>query len=301
MSCKIILITASKGGVGKTSSVAAIGDVLARKMKKKVLLMDCDAQCNLSSRFGYNGKSLDNSLDVYLSTELAIASGSMSEEDHLPVKYFFNPCKKFSLRTKTQYKDYESLQLICGAKGIENLYNQFSATPNSDMIFREMLVEIKEQSDFDYVLIDTQPSVSSVLQSILLGVDYVITPVTPNRDSFIGANDVGLAYNRAKKKKSNFKNHDSIEFLGAFINKYATKTVVSEEVNNTIEEIWKNNPIFETIIPYRQAVEKAEFKWRTPVTSAYPADDSSIKFNRLTQEIVERINEIEAKKAGAVQ
>ena len=44
MGTKIIIVANNKGGVGKTSSVAALGDVLARKMDKKVLLIDADSQ-----------------------------------------------------------------------------------------------------------------------------------------------------------------------------------------------------------------------------------------------------------------
>ena len=44
---KIIAVTNQKGGVGKTTSTVSIGASLARN-RKRVLLVDCDPQCNLT-------------------------------------------------------------------------------------------------------------------------------------------------------------------------------------------------------------------------------------------------------------
>lgn len=70
MNTKIIIMANNKGGVGKTSSVAAIGDVLARKLGRKVLLIDADPQGNLSRRFGYSVSApVDTTLEVFLQSE----------------------------------------------------------------------------------------------------------------------------------------------------------------------------------------------------------------------------------------
>lgn len=50
MKAKIIAVANRKGGVGKTSSVATIGAVLASK-GKKILLVDLDTQANLTRHF----------------------------------------------------------------------------------------------------------------------------------------------------------------------------------------------------------------------------------------------------------
>ncbi len=59
---RVISINNNKGGVLKTTTALSVASILAKKYNKKVLIIDLDAQSNISTAFGINAEELENSV-----------------------------------------------------------------------------------------------------------------------------------------------------------------------------------------------------------------------------------------------
>jgi len=289
MYTKVIMVCSNKGGVGKTTCTAAIADILARKMNLPTLIIDADPQGNISSRFGYRPElvPVNNSLDTCLLNALNVNLDPASNQP-IPVNYFFNDCKMYSKLGED--KLYGNMKIICSSSALEKIISMYAAVPQgSDGIWRDIIREIKNLDIFEYVLIDTQASMSYFFNQIMMAADYLLVPVEPAEDSFSGAKAVGNVFNSVAKKKSSFKIDDKIEFLGVFFNKWRIGTIAAQKFEQNIQQIWNDNPIFKTKVPMNQDAINAANEF-APVTSAKPYSPAARAFEKLTREVVEKID-----------
>lgn len=152
---KVYSISMNKGGVGKTSLVTNLASILAKKYKKKVLVIDTDAQGNSSIAFGKNPYEFENTIyDVMLSgCDPNDAIHKIKKNIYLlPANDDMNFLEFDVLPHLDKYKRPYYL-LKDGMKGIED--------------------------EFDYIFIDTPPSLGFVAGNCLTYADHVIIPFVP--------------------------------------------------------------------------------------------------------------------------
>lgn len=142
---KVIAICNQKGGVAKTSTCLNLGVSLSL-LGKKVLLIDFDAQANLSLLLGKNNEPS-----------------------------FYEIAEKQMTISKTIKNVYPNLWLLPANNRIALLARQALQQPKEFGGFlRETLEPIKVH--FDYILIDTPPSVKFFTPHALMAADFVIIP-----------------------------------------------------------------------------------------------------------------------------
>ncbi len=169
MTAKVFVVTSGKGGVGKSTTTANVATALA-KLGKKVLAIDADIGLrNLDMLLGLENRIVYDILDV--------------------VEGRATPDKAF-------VKDKHGLPLYLLPA------NQ---TKNKDAISREQMVElvnnIKENYDFDYILIDSPAGIEQGFQNAAAPADEAIVVVNPEVSSVRDADRViGLLENMEKDK-----------------------------------------------------------------------------------------------------
>ena len=169
-----------KGGVGKTTLVHNIAEALS-DLNKKVLIIDADAQMNLTAAVYGLSTSLDYSTDD-------ISTWSENTKKYISIAEYLNAkITDAPLPEKVLYhKQDTNIHLLVGSIALSLLeFNIFSVVTNINALTQSIPGKIQKAmeelaKDYDFVLIDTSPSSSSVLNALLvLTSDYFIAPVSP--------------------------------------------------------------------------------------------------------------------------
>lgn len=158
-----IAITSFKGGTAKTSTALHMGAALAKFHKKKVLLIDSDAQANLTAGLGFDpdeNDSLAPVLQGQKKLEEVIRSTSIARLDLVPADTWL-----------------ERVEL--------------TGTLAADRYSHEKLRDLLLPLTYDFVIIDTPPSLCWLTESALIAAQHTLVCVTPEFYSIKGLERLG--------------------------------------------------------------------------------------------------------------
>ncbi|MGF7102209.1 ParA family protein [Borreliella kurtenbachii] len=151
---KIITIASIKGGVGKSTSSIIFATLLAQKYK--VLLIDLDTQASTTSYFC---KKLENQkIDLVNKNIYRVL------KDKLDVNNAIVNIK-------------ENLDLIPSYITLHKFSNEF--IPHQELRLKDSLIFLKQ--DYDYIVVDTNPSLDFTLSNALITSNCVIVPMTAEK------------------------------------------------------------------------------------------------------------------------
>ena len=219
---KKIAIFNHKGGVSKTTTAFNLGWRLSR-MGKRVLLVDADSQCNLSL---YALGS--NAFDEFYSSE-----NKNNIKDALEPAFKAKP-KLIEAVECVSIKRNENLFLLPGHLDLsENevqlglsfqLTESVGALKNLPGAFNYLFEKTAEKYNIDYILIDMNPSLSSINQDLIICSDYFLVPTSPDLFSYMAIKSLSNilpAWEKwAKKARELFKDaeyplpNNTPKFLG---------------------------------------------------------------------------------------
>lgn len=151
---KVIALANQKGGTGKTTTTVNLGIGLAMQ-SKKVLLVDADAQGNLTDSLGYKEP---HELPVSLAT---ILSKVILEEPYMPDEGIL--------------RHAEGIDLMPGNIELSAIEVSLVNTMSRETVLRSYINTVRDK--YDYVLIDCMPSLGMLTINALAAADSVIIPV----------------------------------------------------------------------------------------------------------------------------
>ena len=153
---KTIVISNQKGGCGKSATAANLGVGLARQ-GKRVLVLDADPQNSLTVSLGIMEP------DKLKTTLASIMANIISETDYDPLDGVIHHS--------------EGVDLIPASIALTNTELSLVQVMGRETILRQYIDKVKPL--YDYILIDTSPSLGLLTVNALAASDCVIVPVTP--------------------------------------------------------------------------------------------------------------------------
>jgi chromosome partitioning protein len=247
---RVIAFSNQKGGVGKTTTVVNLGYALA-KLGRRVLMVDLDPQCNLTSAMGIemNIGAL-GSIDLDKPETYLIGDGDSDVPTIFEVMFDGLPLSS-------------TIQMVGGVgvvpcklrmAGAEKRLNYMES--GSDVVLRYALEEEVQSGRWDYVLVDCPPNMGSITVNALVAATEVIIPVQAQLFAILGVKRLLELVHLIKTKGSN----RNLAIAGMLITMHDPR----QKVCRKAEEVLRGNVvggryggIFKTVIRVNVAIQQA--------------------------------------------
>lgn len=250
-----IVLTNQKGGVGKTTSAAALAAGIGRN-GKKVLAIDLDPQGNLGFSLGLD---IDNSITIY---------------DVLKQQ-----CKIEDAIHHTDVCDIIPSNILLSEAEI-----QFQQK-NRELLLKNSLSTVAD--NYDYIIIDTPPSLNILTLNAYATSDYLIIPMAAEILSLVGLIQLQETVQGVKNSVN-----PNLDVLGILLTKYNKRTRLAADVLEMATTVANqtNTSLFDAKI--RTGVAAAEAPAHGCNIFDYsPRSNPSKDYLEFTQEVLNRIKQ----------
>jgi chromosome partitioning protein len=218
---RIISIANQKGGCAKTTTAVNLSAALAES-KKKVLLIDLDPQANASQWFGVSGSN-KNSYQLFSSK--------------IPIAELIQP---------TKIKD---IYLIAGHQDLAAVEKVVANELGVDFLLKRRLKDLHSR-DWDFLIIDTPPTLGFLTVNALTSSGEVLIPVTTHVMTLSGVAQLINKYHEIKEVLN-----PDLEILGFLPSRVDLRTKHSKEILQSLIDRF-GNKVLKSII--RENVRLAE-------------------------------------------
>jgi chromosome partitioning protein len=256
---KVIAIVCQKGGVGKTTTSVNLGIELARR-GKRVLLIDADSQGSMTASLGFTDSK------IFTETLASIMSKIMADT---PID-----------TSKGILKHTEGVYLLPATSDLAatemNLVNAISR----ESIMREYIYQIS--MEFDYIIIDTQPSLGLLTVNVLAAADSVIIPV---QAEFLAAKGLEQLLNTVFRIQKRI--NKALKIGGILLTMLNGRTNESREIIRSIKNAYGSEIRIFTSIPRSVRVPESS-KLGCSIYQNAPNSKVAIAYQTFAREVLSR-------------
>jgi chromosome partitioning protein len=252
----IITIANQKGGVGKTTTAINLSAAIAER-GKRTLLIDLDPQANSTIAF-------------YNSGEIPASMFDVLSENRAPMVNVIKPTKDSNL--------FLGPGRLALAKLEQVLAGQFDAPYR----LKDALAPILK--DYDYVVLDTPPSLGILTVNALVASTHLIVPIQAAYFAIEGTDDLLETYERIRMRPN-----PQLKMLGVLITLFDKRTNISRDTHGQIRSVF-GETLFKTKISKNVRLEESPAYKETVLTFA-PKSTGAQEYKKLAGEVVQRVEE----------
>jgi chromosome partitioning protein len=251
----ILAITNQKGGVGKTTTAINLSAALASK-GLRTLLVDLDPQANSSMSF-LDTHSLPRSMyDVLVDRSAGIGE-------------IIRPAEKLP-----------TLAVAPSSIALAKIESKLLGEIDSHYRLKDVIEPVVK--DYDFIVLDTPPTLGIITVNALVAASHVLIPIQSSYFALEGTDDLLETIDKIKQRAN-----PQLQILGAVITLHDKRTLLSRDIVDQIRRVF-GEKLFETTITKSVRLEESP-AYKESIFTFAPRSSGAYEYYKLSEEVLSRV------------